>query len=358
MQVGEPESAGAPASGSRSVRSGVTLAAKILVSVALLAFLATRVDLAATGRAIVRSHVPTLGIALALFVGSNVLGAVQWATLLRASGLSISLTRVTAYYFQGSFFGLFLPASVGADVSRVYDTTRHTGRLGGAVAATVMDRLVGFYSISMFAIVAVVLGGREQRPPLAILVPIVVFAGVNLVVCLSLFSTRVSAFLVRWAGRLPDRPRTVATGLVEALHGLGRRPGLLLGVIGLSILVQVLRVTVHYHVAAAMGISLPLREFFVIIPVLAVLVALPISFGGIGVRESAAVQLFGHVGLPATDAVAMQVTAFALSILASLPGWFVFVARQVRYRRIGGRGARAAGIRATDGSVTEPGEMG
>jgi hypothetical protein len=64
-----------------------------------------------------------------------------------------------------------------------------------------------------------------------------------------------------------------------------------------------------------------------------VLVALPISFGGIGVRESAAVELFGHVGVSPADAVGMQLTTFILSIVVNLPGWMVFVLRQLRSRR-------------------------
>jgi hypothetical protein len=85
-----------------------------------------------------------------------------------------------------------------------------------------------------------------------------------------------------------------------------------------------------------MGIELAAGEFFVIIPVLAVLLALPISIGGIGVRESAAVELFGHVGVAGAPAVGMQVTVFLLQILVTLPGWGIFVARQVRGRRAHG----------------------
>lgn len=314
---------------------------KVAVSVILLLWLGSRIDFRETTRVIARADVATLLLAAVVFLASNVLGAIQWRTLLRAAGLVVSFPRVLAYYFQGLFFGLFLPASVGADVSRVYDTTRHTGELGGSVAATVMDRLVGFYSMGMMAVLALLLS-PGQLPPPVILVPIVGFTGVNLLVALALFSRRASRILGRLAGRLPEgRAREVGTGLVRALHGLGRRPALLAWVMGISILVQVLRILMHYQVAQALSIELPLREFFVIIPVLAVLVALPISFGGIGVRESAAVELFQHVNVSAPEAVGMQVTAFLISIAVNLPGWFIFLSRQLGMGR--GDAARVSG---------------
>ncbi len=313
-------------------RRGLSLGGKILVSAALLLYLATRIDFAAITRAVLNADRTTLAVAALLFLASNLLGAIQWRALLQASGIRLSLIRVLVYYLQGLFFGLFLPASVGADVSRVYDATKHSGEFGGSVAATVMDRLVGLYSIGMMAVVALLI--TLENLPVPILAPIVGFAVVNLAVCLALFSRRASNVLRGLARRFPKRRVSDAlVGLVDALHGLRRRPGLLVWVFGLSLVVQVLRIFVHYQVALAMGISLPLRTFFVIIPILAVLVALPISFGGIGIRESAAVTLFGQVGLPATEAVAMQVAAFVLAIVVNLPGWFIFVARQFRAKR-------------------------
>lgn len=335
------------------VRGRLSLVAKIAVSVGLLALLATRVDMGALGDRIVHADRPTLLLAGVIFLASNFVGALQWRTLLRAAGVEVAFGRVLAYYFQGLFFGLFLPASVGADVSRVYDTTKHTGDFGGSIAATVMDRLVGFYSIGTMAVLAL-LAGIDQLPPAPILVPIIGFAAVNVVVFLALVSRRISDMLVRLTERLPLRGgREWAAGVVRLLHLLGRRPGLLAWVFVLSLIVQVMRIVVHYHVSLAMGIDLGLRDFFVIIPVLAVLVALPISFGGIGVRESASVELFSHVGLQPADAVAMQLTTFLLSIVVNLPGWMIFVLRQLRSRSAATAPSPGEGVgeRSPDGRI-------
>jgi len=326
------------------------LVLKLAVSAGLLIFLAARIDVGALGDRIVRADRGTLLLAGGIFLASNFVGAIQWRTLLRASGVTVSLLRVLAYYFQGLFFGLFLPASVGADVSRVYDTTRHSGDFGGSIAATIMDRLVGFYSMGTMSVLALAVA-LDRLPPPPILVPILLVALVNVVVFVALVSRRASGLIQRIAARLPALAgRRVVGGVIELLHALGRRPALLTRVFTLSLIVQVLRIFVHYHVALAMGIELPLRDYFVIIPVLAVLVALPISFGGIGVRESAAVELFGHVGLTPADAVAMQLGTFLLSILVNLPGWVIFVLRQLRARRFPPEGV---GERASDGRILD-----
>jgi len=310
----------------------VRIALNILVSAGLLFLLAAKIDVRETLHLMLAADRRTLAVAGAFFLGSHFLGAMQWGKLLEASGLRVPPARVLTYYFQAAFFGLFLPANVGADVSRVIDTSREAGTLGGAIAATVMDRLVGLTSIGLMAVLALALEPNDLPPP-AILVPVLGFAGLNLLVCMALFSRRASSFLARQAERLPKETlREVVSRLVSTLHAFGRRPRLIVQVGVLSLLVQISRVAVHVTVALAMGIALDVRVFFVIVPVLAVLVALPISFGGIGVREAAAVQLFGHVGVPPAQAVGMQVLAFFVSIVVSLPGWIVFLGRQATGR--------------------------
>jgi len=91
--------------------------------------------------------------------------------------------------------------------------------------------------------------------------------------------------------------------------------------------VQMSRIGVHALVARALGLSIPLSYFLLFVPLLAVIVSLPISLNGIGVREGAGIVLFGLVGVDRTAAFSLQFTTYLVAVAVSLLGGLVFLAR-------------------------------
>ena len=85
----------------------------------------------------------------------------------------------------------------------------------------------------------------------------------------------------------------------------------------------------------ALGLSVPAAYFFLFVPLLAVIVSLPISLNGIGVREGAGMLLFGMVGLNRASAFALQFGTYLVAVGVSMLGGLVFL------MRIPGRRARA-----------------
>jgi hypothetical protein len=98
-------------------------------------------------------------------------------------------------------------------------------------------------------------------------------------------------------------------------------------------------VFVHVLVAHALGISLPITYFLLFVPLLAVIVSVPISLNGIGVREGAGVVLFGLVGVGRAQAFSMQFTTYLVAVTVSLLGGLIFLAR-IPHRRSAGLASR------------------
>ncbi|OGF20980.1 MAG: hypothetical protein A2V63_07265 [Candidatus Eisenbacteria bacterium RBG_19FT_COMBO_70_11] len=74
-------------------------------------------------------------------------------------------------------------------------------------------------------------------------------------------------------------------------------------------------------------------------PLLAVIVSLPISLNGIGVREGAGIVLFGLVGVARAHAFALQFTTYLVALAVSLLGGMVFLLR-IPHRRAEARTLR------------------
>ena len=75
---------------------------------------------------------------------------------------------------------------------------------------------------------------------------------------------------------------------------------------------------------------MPIPYFFLFVPLLAVIVSLPISFNGIGLREGAGIVLFGLVGVDRASAFSLQFTTYLVAVAVSLLGGLVFLVRMPR----------------------------
>ena len=315
---------------------------KLLVTGGLVYFLVRHLDMVALGAAFISVTPSVYLLAMACFVLSNFLGAVQWFLLLRAQNLSVSFLQALVFYHVGLFFNNVLPGNIGGDAMRIYDIRRLTGESSGGIAATVMDRFIGLLSTSTLALLAfpLIFDGAEftavfiapTGPHLAQLwVPVLGLVWLGLVGVLSVgLSRRLGQLADVTVLRLvPARLRELINHLHNTISIYRQRLGLLAVIWIISFGVQFSRILVYYCAGLALGIDAGLVYFICYQPVAAILAALPISIGGLGVREGVLVTLFGTVGVDREIATAMSLLGYIAGIIASLIGGITFVVRRV-----------------------------
>jgi uncharacterized protein (TIRG00374 family) len=322
-----------------SWKATLVLGAKVAFSVALFWFLFhTRLDWVDVRRAIEGAKPSGLALAFGVMLASNLLGAFQWNRLLRAADIEIPFWKVSAYYHVGLFFNNFLPANVGGDFARVLDASRSGAASRARAFATVlMDRMIGTVALGGLALLTTLPAIREL--PLSTGWIVTFYGGVT-----AFFAIGVTML---WAVLHPGALRAVER--VLARIGLGRlrpalddlsgrlarfrgQPRLFRELFVIAAGVQVMRIGVHVLVARALGLHVPLPYFFLFVPLLAVIVSLPISLNGIGVREGAGVVLFGLVGVAQGMAFTLQFTTYLVALSVSLIGGVVFLVRIPRRR--------------------------
>ena len=301
---------------------------KLSVSAGLLYYLLVRSDLGEFARVVASASGLYLVAAVLFFVLSNALGALQWHLLLKAQQLPIRFRQSLVYYWIGVFFNNVLLGNIGGDALRIYDIRRLTGEGSGAAAATFMDRFIGLFSTCTLALVAY-FTVAEVRAARLVTVLLPVWVGLVVLLCMGL-SRHIGWFLER-LGRhvLPQRAAGLLGDLRLSIVVYRHRPGLLLGVWVVSLGVQTCRILVYWTAGLAVGMEAALIFYVAFQPVAAVIAALPISVGGLGVRENILVELFGGVGAPESLAFAMSLLGYAAGIIASLLGGLAFVLRRV-----------------------------
>lgn len=315
-----------------AARARLLLAVKVAGTVALVAVLLAKLPLREVEAAMHHPRWGWLGVSFALYAVSAVLGAWQWALLLRAMGVPATWREVARLYHVGLFFNNFLPANIGGDAWKILDLGARDGRRAAVLGATLLDRLIGLAALTALACaamgVAALLGVPLPRLALALLpVGAALFA-----VLAALLSRRLGALMVEGARRLgaPGLASPLARFATE-LAVLRPRVAWLNGLFGLSLGIQLLRLVTHLAAAAGLGITLGAAQslqLLVLVPLLALSLTLPISINGIGLRESVSAGLLTWAGLAAPQAVAMELVAYLVQVAYSLLGGALLLRRR------------------------------
>jgi hypothetical protein len=328
----------ARAEGRPGLRGALLLAAKVLISLGLMAFLFARIPLHELGASLRAASPAWLAAAAGLLLASNVLGAYQWQWLLRAVEIRIPFWKVVSYYHVGLFFNNFLPANVGGDFARVLDAARYGPSRAAALSTVIMDRLVGTLALAGLALVTTLPAFHDFHqvgglPISAVYLALVAFFALSVGLVWVVFHPALLPVVERLlAGVGLGGFKPALDDLAGRLQGFRDQRALFVRLLAVALVVQVARIGVHVLVARALGLDIRLQYFFLLVPLLAVAVSLPVSLNGIGVREGAGIVLFGLVGVGRAGAFTLQFTTYLVAVAVSLLGGLVFLARAPRRR--------------------------
>ena len=317
-----------------TLRSVLSTLVKLGISMLLVWVFLRQIDLQDLAESAGRISLRACALGVGVFFVSNVLGAVQWTLLLRGQDIRLPFRTVLTIYFVGVFFNNFLISNIGGDAMRVYDLKSLTGRATAGFAAIFMDRFIGLFTLIVFCIAAFATEPDLWTPGLVWPMGALALAIAG-ILCFG-FSRRLSGWTLRVCEKALPQAVTgllgdIRGGFIEYRHAYG----LLLRVGCVAATVQLSRVAVYYVVGWGMGLSVGFVHFLVFIPLIAIVAAVPISFGGIGVRENLGALLFARVGVGVPEALAMMFLGYLAGIVASLAGGITFVLRPSRDKESG-----------------------
>lgn len=313
-------------------QSGLTLI-KVMVSAGLVFLLMRNIGWSRWVDQFERAAWGGVALSVAAFVLSNILGALQWYMLLHHKKIKISFPQVLSVYHVGLFFNNFLIGNVGGDALRVFDIRRVQGETSSALSTVIMDRFIGFFAMSSLALFATLLMAQRMVAGAAVESIILVFAAWALAAAFLFYEPFAKKFSGIFRLLLPESLHVKAKAFYYSLHDFRHERTLLVRLFCLALLIQSLRILTHYWAAYALGVRTYINYFFLFIPIVALVASLPISLGGLGVREQSAATLFGQIGLPSVQVVAFEFLAYLVGILATVPGGVIFALRREKNRQ-------------------------
>lgn len=320
----------------------IRVVVRIAVAAIVLGLLASRVDLAAVRAALVGTSLLALVLATAASLLANLVIAVRLRVLLTAQGVTARVGQTFAINLAAFFYNLFLPVGgVGIAALRLQKLSHESsGRLTVAFTAIVCDRLTAVAALGLVGVVCWIVD-PQPKPAGGFLV---LLGGLSTVAFL--VAPRLVPLQLRHLVRelhTTGRGTWWSVGLLRISHALGSvarlPPAALARIFGISVLAQIPGILVFVALGDGLGLSVSWLSMGWVRSVVTVLTLLPISIGGVGVREGALVLTLQTLGVPAHDALALSILVFATTILA--PGLAGGVVEGAHWLRLGS--ARSAG---------------
>ena len=315
----------------------------LLVTGLCLAYLIWKIDLGKTLRVIADANPWYLLVALALMIVTILPMAWRWQLLLRAKGVDEHIPWLTRAYFVSYAAGQILPTSVGGDAVRIYETARrHPGQGDTAAATVLLERAIGGAATLLLAAIGFLLAVGHYDVGAYLWIE-AFFVVATIILGFLLFSRRARPLLklgrpvLAWV-----RLDKLVARVYHAMHSYRDHVGVLFTVFFVTLGVQAIRVLAVWLSGKAVGIDLSPRPYYVMGPLLFLVMLVPFTINGFAVRESFFVSFLGKVGVSPDQAFAAGFLFFLLTILMAVPGALILAWEGVRGSRREPRIAREA----------------
>ncbi len=204
---------------------------------------------------------------------------------------SISISGVGEAYRISKLKTYNIPISVGTSI-------------------VIIDRLIGISSFFLITVTIFFAGGYDDLEIQLNFTILLIFIFI-LLIAMYLLRKKIETFLIKKLSTLRPllRLRTITTKIALILFFLGI----------LTCLFTILGV---YFAGLAIAIDLPFTKFLINVPLIAITALfLPLSIGGLGLREIGYVYLLSRYGIPKSESIALGVTQYSTYLFTGILGY-------------------------------------
>lgn len=286
--------------------------------------------------------------AIAMLVPVVVLGGVRWLVLMRRYDCgSLSVATSVVEYWKSLATGLLVPGSLGSDAYRVMLLGQRNGLYLRNAFVVGVEKLAALFACAVLVGSLYPLLAPNHLPGavahLVDAIYLVFLAGI-------LFF--LSAFFVsrkNWGKRLIDAINARFASLARRVASLSAHPpsqeeqtprstgvalmmsafspAVAFPAVGLSLAIYLVSAAQSQLLFHAFGYEIPFAVNLFITPLLFLLYALPISFGGIGIREGAFILAYSAFGVPAETSLIVSFSGLLGNLISYAIGAGLFLRR-------------------------------
>jgi glycosyltransferase 2 family protein len=290
---------------------------KIIVTIVIFYYLFQYIDFHSLVAILAKSHGGYIAIALLFQLTSTYVAAYRWGDISALLQFKEHKSFYAASYFKGAFFNQVLPSSIGGDAVRILDLTRKGYDKKEAFYDVFVDRVIGLVGLLVLNLLSTLLFFGTFDNNFSFL--IISIASAGLLGFTSLFFLNRITFLQHY------KVLNLFFRLANRLNALYKNRSYLFKHIAISIVVQLLSVMAIYAISLSIDVRLNFETFLIAVPPVFLLMIIPLSLAGWGIREGAMIGILMLVYDDKTKILAISILYGILLIISALPGSYFWI---------------------------------
>lgn len=276
------------------------------------------------------SNWPLLAAGVLLFSLCLILCNIRWMTLLTTQGISLSFPRTMMLYMVGQFFSSFMPGATSGDIFKaVYIAKESSDKKTEAVATVFIDRIIGLLALILLTSVITAfrfdffLSNPRTKAVMMfnILLLLGMTAGLSVVFGQNVFE-KIPLFRKVQDG---TRVGAVIGKLYTAFRICIKSPAVLVKTILLSLTNHIAFVFCAVFIGKSIGVDLSVIDYLTVFPIINAVAAVPLTPGGLGTRDAAAVFMLGILGVAEPMALSISILVYLATLVWSAVGGLIYL---------------------------------
>lgn len=286
----------------------LSLMLKIILSITLIVFLITKIKF---------NSFEKLSANISLYIILNfsitllsvMFMSIRWKVLCKSIDISPRLNKLYKFYIKGMFYNIFLPGAIGGDIMRTRDLiVTYNVVKRKAIILTLVERIGGLYVLLLVGAIGILF---INIPKGLIMIPIEIFY-------LFLLFIIVSFPVVKW----------IVNKRIDLAYDT------IIQVLLLSFIAQFGDIIIAWNFSQYFDLQIPFSQFLVIMPIVYMATILPISLGGLGVREVTFVAILSLYSVETSIAVLISFLMYFVKVLVGVSGWLVFLKSDIKKKTL------------------------
>lgn len=230
--------------------------------------------------------------------------AIRWKILIKSTlDIKINIIDLYKFYLMGNFFSLFLPGLIGGDATRIYNSKeKYNISFKYATAFVFIERIIGLVGVILIFSFGSML---VSDPQLIMKLHKINYFLIFIILIITIFKNR----LVKDRVLLIDNEIIFISIILSIISQFGD--------------IMIVKLFSDYF-----NLGITITHLMVIMPIIYIVSNLPISLGGLGVREGAMVASFSLFGFNASASVFISLLLYFTKVFIGLIGMAVYIKRE------------------------------
>jgi len=310
---------------------------KILLAVLFVLIIFINADLSDVFNIVKLANIVHMGLALLVVLVIRLLMSLRWKLILDSYSMKIPYVESVYIILVSGTLGFFSPGGVAADLMRGHHAYKKDKDASKISTVVVFDKLIGVFSmvvlvslISNYLLFFSPSGDENVLKPVALVSSLIVLGLIVSVVILIRFERLINHF----SNKLPAKVSKVLAKVYSVFKEITQNTKLMIRVFFLSLMMQLLRSLMFYFILQSLSLNVALIHVVAYFPIVFMLMLLPITFGGIGVREGATFVLFEQFGVNLEYSIGSGLIFYGVQLMIALLGFVVYLMFSRKFKEI------------------------